>query len=108
LQAQSLKIDWEGFRRIALVDLGLKPWEFDRLTLAELRLMQEAQRKREERETELAAWIISWVTGPHLKKPISVDRILGRKATTGKSKADQKKEMDWLKERFKKQLAKAN
>jgi len=94
-------------KRLAIVELGVKPWEFGQLTLGELWLMVRAKQKRDESERERIAWLISWVTAPHVKKPISVDQILGRKSKNQmKTKAERKEELEWLKKRFAKQLEK--
>lgn len=100
---QTQGIDWEGLKRLAVVELGIPPAQFGQLTFGELRMLADAKHKREEREMERLAWLISWLTAPHVKKPIGMDKILGRKSRIQKmTREERKAEMDWLRQRFKK------
>lgn len=59
--------------------LGLRPWDLDRLTLAELDTLREWAEWREDRQWSLAAWVCANLmnaTG-NFKKEIQPDRLLG-------------------------------
>lgn len=63
-------------------DIGLKPWEFQRMTPAELRGMVDGYERRQESLRELAAFVVMHMYAPHMrkgKKPPSIDALLGRK-----------------------------
>jgi len=62
--------------------LGLSPAEFADLTFREFKLLVAGAQERQDRQQELMAWLISWVTGPHLKKPLTPDKILGKRMGT--------------------------
>ena len=61
--------------------LGLRPWEFGRLTFGEFAQLAEGQhwRMREEQRMSAAfvASIINTCTSRDLKKPVTVDMLLG-------------------------------
>ena len=61
--------------------MGLKPWEFGRLTFGEFAQLAEGQhwRMREEQRMSAAfvASIINTCTSRDLKKPVTVDMLLG-------------------------------
>lgn len=64
--------------------MGLRPWEFGRLTPAEFEEMLAAHERAHERMWELAAWVVQHLYAPHMrkgKKPPSVDKLLGRSKT---------------------------
>ena len=58
--------------------IGLLPWDFWRMTHAELVERIDAYRDRMVREDERAAWMIHCLLSAWVKKPPSVDRLLGR------------------------------
>ena len=62
--------------------LGLKPWEFGRLTFGEFYELAEGYHwriKEEQRMTAgFVASIINTCTSRDLKKPVTVDMLLGR------------------------------
>lgn len=69
------------------------PWEFDRLTIAELNGMVEAKAKRErewwERTQELVAWAVVHLmnaTG-NFEQPVTMDQLLGRSTDMDNLKA---------------------
>ncbi len=67
---------------MALKLFPLRPWEYWRLTPAELGEMLVGSAARDEKEWERAAFIVSSlmnVSGKLLKKPVTVDQLLGRK-----------------------------
>ena len=80
--------------------MGLKPWEFGRLTFGEFAQLAEGQhwRMREEQRMSAAfvASIINTCTSRDLKKPVTVDMLLGREPakqqtkTSDQAKADMK------------------
>ena len=62
--------------------LGLKPWEFGRLTFGEFYELAEGYHWRTRQEQIVAAGfvasIINTCTSRELKKPVTVDMLLGR------------------------------
>lgn len=71
-------------------DIGLKPWEFWRLTPAELDALVEAAHRREEREAYRAAWLACHVyracfqafggkKGARIAAKITPEKLLGLK-----------------------------
>ena len=71
-------------------DIGLKPWEFWRLTPAELDAMVEAAHRREEREAYRMAWIACHIyraafqafggkKGARVAAKITPEKLLGLK-----------------------------
>lgn len=57
--------------------MGLKPWEFERLTQAQFVAMHAGHIRALEWQRHTLAWLIAWVTAPHVKRPLSTDKILG-------------------------------
>lgn len=37
-----------------------------------------AYRKRQDQQWELAAWMVAYIINPHLKKPVTPAKLLGR------------------------------
>jgi hypothetical protein len=62
--------------------LQLKPWEFWRLTKGEFQLMLDGFYRREDRAWQRTGAIGLWVTSPHTKKTLSIEKLLGRKLET--------------------------
>ena len=62
--------------------LGLKPWEFGRLTFGEFYELAEGYHWRTQQEQKMTAGfvasIINTCTSRDLKKPVTVDMLLGR------------------------------
>ena len=62
--------------------LGLKPWEFGRLTFGEFYELAEGYHWRIQQEQKMTAGfvasIINTCTSRDLKKPVTVDMLLGR------------------------------
>ena len=84
---------------IAYGPLGLKPWELGRLTPGELSQMMEGYVwRREERDVAAARFvapIINTCTPNKLKKPVTVEMLLGydpASKRTAKKTADQAKD----------------
>lgn len=71
-------MDWEGLKRVALGPLGLMPQQFWEMTPGELKDMVEGFKLRDELEWRKIAQLAAWITSPHLKKPITADRLLGK------------------------------
>lgn len=65
-------------QRIAYAYLNLQPHQFWKLTLAEFKLMMEGFNLRNELEWRKVAQLASWVTAPHLKRPMKPDKLLGK------------------------------
>ena len=80
--------------------LGLKPWDFGRLTFGEFYELAEGYHWRTRQEQIMTAGfvasIINTCTSRDLKKPVTVDMLLGRepkekqKVTQEQAKADMK------------------
>ena len=72
--------------------LGLKPWEFGRLTFGEFYELAEGYHWRTRQEQIMTAGfvasIINTCTSRDLKKPVTVDMLLGREPK-GKQKVTQ-------------------
>lgn len=63
-------------------EAGLRPWEFWRMTPAELAAFLEGHKRREERALERAAWMMAHHYNMHIprgKPRPSIDKLLGRK-----------------------------
>jgi len=86
---------------VAYGPLGLKPWEFGRLTFGEFYELAEGYHWRTRQEQIMTAGfvasIINTCTSRDLKKPVTVDMLLGRdrqenhKVTQEQAKTDMKK-----------------
>jgi hypothetical protein len=59
--------------------LGLRPWEYERMTAEEFAAFAEGQLKRDEWEWFRTAWMVSWLLQPHMKrgKRINPEKLLG-------------------------------
>ena len=78
--------------------LGLKPWEFGRLTFGEFYELAEGYHWRTKQEQIMTAGFVASInntcTSRDLKKPVTVDMLLGRepkekqKVTQEQAKAD--------------------
>ena len=85
---------------VAYGPLGLKPWEFGRLTFGEFYELAEGYHWRTRQEQIMTAGfvasIINTCTSRDLKKPVTVDMLLGRepkekqKVTQEQAKTDMK------------------
>lgn len=80
---------------------GLRPWEFDRLSIAEFNGMVEARIKREGEQFKQLHELLAWVT-VHLmnatgnfEKPVTMDQIMGREKV--ESPAEFKKRLEAVK-----------
>lgn len=58
--------------------MGLKPWEFWRLTHAEFLDLIEGHKARIDQELERFAWHAANVMNVHLKKKVTVKKLLGK------------------------------
>lgn len=63
-------------QKIAYGLLGLQPLEFWVLTPKEFKLMVEGYQMKDKSVWSKVAQLASWVTAPHLKKPISPEKLL--------------------------------
>jgi hypothetical protein len=86
-------LDWEGLKRIAFGPLSLKPHEFWQLTMGELMDMWEGYKWRQEAELRKMAQLAVWVTAPHLRKPWSADKLLGKKQEKKKTTPEETKQV---------------
>lgn len=57
-------------------ELGLLPWEFERLTPAEFWLLAEGHRQRREERMQLLAWAMTKVIGMWSKKRVQYHELL--------------------------------
>lgn len=57
--------------------MGLKPWEFDRLTPPEFARMLKGYRARQEQELYRTAWLACWIISPHVKRKLTPEKLLG-------------------------------
>jgi hypothetical protein len=51
---------------------------FHRLSPAGFERAVKAHQDREERMWELAAWMVAYIINPHIKKPVTPAKLLGR------------------------------
>lgn len=65
-------------QKIAYAFLDLRPHEFWKLTFAEFNLMVEGYQMRDKKGYQKLAQHASWVTAPHLKRPIKPEKLLGQ------------------------------
>jgi hypothetical protein len=79
-------MDWDALKRVAYGPLNLMPADFWSLTFKELQELVEGYKLRNESEWEKYAQLASWITAPHLKRPISAKKLLG----TGNEKRSKK------------------
>lgn len=63
-------------QRVAYGILKLQPHQFWSLTIREYRLMIEGAEMVDEGVWRKMAQMASWVTAPHLKKPINPEKLL--------------------------------
>lgn len=71
-------MDWEEMKRIAYGPLNLMPEQFWSLTYKEFLELVEGYKYRNELEWRKIAQLASWIMAPHLKRPISADKLLGK------------------------------
>ena len=63
-------------RKMALSHLHLSHKEFYQLTLSEFVELIEAKNEQTKEEYKKLAQLAVWITAPHLKKPLSVDKLV--------------------------------
>ena len=75
------RLPWGELKKIAFGLLGLKPWEFWKLTPGEYLEMCEGYNLRVENEMRRLAWHAANIMNVHLKKRhrVTVDQLLGKK-----------------------------
>jgi hypothetical protein len=71
-------------KQIAFGALSLRPDQFWRLTHGEFIAMYEGYLWREENDRKKMAQLASWITFPHLKKPLHPKKFLGEEKGNGK------------------------
>jgi hypothetical protein len=79
-------LDWKGIKQLAFGPLNLSHEQFWSLTIAEFNDLVEGYVWREERQMERMAQLAVWITAPHLKKPWTVEKLLGKKKETEQPK----------------------
>jgi hypothetical protein len=57
--------------------MGLKPWEFDRLTPPEFARMLKGYQARQEQEWYRTAWLACYILAPHSKRKLTPEKLLG-------------------------------
>ena len=61
-------------------EIGLRPWEFDRLTPLEFEQMVDGYRKRRDRDWYQVAWMVAHLLAPHRKRgqrALTPEKLLG-------------------------------
>lgn len=71
---------------ITALDAGLSHEEFWDLTMHEVLLSVKAHKRKVDRDHHTLAWLIRWVLSGWVKKPPSINRILGRPSLMGMSR----------------------
>ena len=78
--------------------LGLKPWEFGRLTFGEFQALAEGYQWRKEQEQVLSAGfvasLINTCSTRDLKSAVTVDMLLGRQSAKQQSKTSDQAKAD--------------
>lgn len=69
-------MDWGAIKQIAYGPLNLDPESLGKLTHGEFLDLYEGFRWREKRQWEQMAQLTSWITAPHVKKPIDPKVLL--------------------------------
>ena len=83
--------------------LGLRPWEFDRLTPGEFSDMLQGYKEKVEAEIFRCAWMVANLVNVHLDRnnKVSIGDLLGEKEQPAAKTPEQKKlELDELRRRF--------
>ena len=84
---------WEAMKRIAYGPLGLMPESFYRLTYGQFLELIEGYKFREQREWDKLAQLASWTTAPHLKRPVSAKKLLGKEKKKEKTTPKESKRL---------------
>lgn len=71
-------MDWDGLKRTAFGPLALMPQQFWEMTPGELKEVIEGYQLRNELEWRKIAQLAAWIVSPHLKKPVTADKLLGK------------------------------
>jgi len=81
--------------------LGLKPWEFDRLTPGEFADILEGFNTRQEMEYQRTAWLAANLMNLHLKRKITPAKLLGKKPKRDtRTKEEKRRELEAVKRLF--------
>ncbi|MGM7683741.1 phage tail assembly chaperone [Cytobacillus sp. Hm23] len=80
--------------------LCLKPDEFWSLTLTEFNLIVKGFEMKEELAWRKQAQLAAWIMSPHLKRPMSADKLLKKKITKKTTQEKSKKVVNELKDEF--------
>ena len=80
---------WEEMKRYAYGPLKLMPDQFWELTYGEFLELVDGYRYRDEIEWRKLAQLASWTIAPHLKKPISANKLLGKDQKKKKTTAEE-------------------
>ena len=59
--------------------MGLKPWEFERMTPREFERYVAGYRKRQEQEWYRVAWLACYILAPYSKRKVTPEKLLGLK-----------------------------
>ena len=71
----------------------MRPEQLGRLTLGEFNKLVKGHKWREKRNMERLAQLASWVTAPHLKKPMDPQKLLKPQGEKKKANPNEQKEM---------------
>ena len=78
--------------------MGLKPWEFDRLTPGEFTDILEGFNTRQEMEYQRTAWLAANLMNLHLKRKVTAAKLLGKhKKRDTRTKEQKRAELDEVK-----------
>ncbi len=71
-------MEWVRIAEPIAYEIGLKPWEFEQLQPGEFMLMLEAENRRQREQDYRAAYFLSYIIAPYLKKgsSLSLDDIV--------------------------------
>jgi hypothetical protein len=78
----------------------LKPNEFWDLTPRELYELYEGYLERLQEQKQMVAWHISWVTSPHVKKPLKLKDILGTQRNNEIQFATEQQKLAYLRQKL--------
>lgn len=80
-------------KRFAYGPLGLKPSEFWSLTLKEFTEMVDGYKLKDDLEWRKVAQLAAWVTAPHMKRPVTAEKLLKKQAEKKKTTQEKSKEL---------------
>lgn len=67
----------DDLEEVAIRQLGLKPWELDRLTPRECQWLLEGERQRRRRVWWMVGTLGTWMMAPWSKRNLTPEKLLG-------------------------------